>query len=96
MTPRHSDTLSSESTLPTHPNPHPTLPTPTHTPLWRPPQKRMAKSYMSLSITTLRMLTTFAADAATAEPFLRQPLLVGAWGKGGAAVPHSVCVVGRS
>lgn len=39
----------------------------------------MAKSYMSLSLTTLRMLTTFAGDAATAAPFLRQPLLVSAW-----------------
>jgi hypothetical protein len=35
----------------------------------------MAKSYMGLSITTLRMLDTFASDAATAAPFLRQPLL---------------------
>ncbi|KIY92982.1 Ubiquitin conjugation factor E4 [Monoraphidium neglectum] len=37
--------------------------------------KRMAKSYMGLSITTLRMLDQFAGDAATAAPFMKQPLL---------------------
>jgi hypothetical protein len=39
----------------------------------------MAKSYMSLSITTLRMLDMFAGDAATAAPFMKQPLLVGVY-----------------
>jgi len=37
----------------------------------------MAKSYMALSTTTLRMLDTFAGDGATAVPFMKQPLLVG-------------------
>jgi hypothetical protein len=47
-------------------------------------QKRMARSYMGLSVTTLRMLGTFAGDAATAAPFMRQPLLVRffGWGEG--------------
>ena len=70
------------SSIPT--TPHQTKPNqPTQTPTPNPqfnPQKRMAKSYMGLSITTLRMLDTLAGDAATAAPFMRQPLLVCAAG----------------
>ena len=76
--------LSITPLLPIPTTPHQTKPnqsTPTLTP--NPQfnlQKRMAKSYMGLSITTLRMLDTLAGDAATAVPFMRQPLLVRAAG----------------
>lgn len=52
----------------------------------------MAKSYMGLSITTLRMLDTFGSDEATAAAFMAQPLLVrAARGEGRASQRRFLC-----